>query len=81
MTYQERQQLVNEWIAGAITFSEMRSNLKQAGIAKLTDEEAKKLIDEELAERDAREVAKEAEKNAQAAKNSDGQENNPEKTE
>ncbi|ECO1594861.1 DUF4055 domain-containing protein [Salmonella enterica subsp. enterica serovar Enteritidis] len=81
LTYQERQQLVNEWIAGAITFSEMRSNLKQAGIAKLTDEEAKKLIDEELAERDAREVAKEAEKNAQAAKNSDGQENNPEKTE
>ncbi|MEA4022370.1 DUF4055 domain-containing protein [Enterobacter hormaechei] len=81
MTYQERQQLVNEWLAGAITFTEMRSNLKQAGIAKLTDDEAKKAIDEEMAERDAREVAKEAEKNAQAAKNNNVEENNPEKVE
>ena len=61
MTYQERQQLVNEWLSGAISFTELRTNLKQAGIARQTNEEAKTEIDNEMAERDAREVAKQAE--------------------
>lgn len=61
MTYQERQQLVNEWLSGAISFTELRTNLKQAGIARQTNEEAKSEIDNEMAERDAREVAKQAE--------------------
>lgn len=61
MTYQERQTLMNEWLAGSISFTEMRTNLKQAGIARQTNDEAKTEIDNEMAERDAREVAKAAE--------------------
>lgn len=37
---QERAQLVSEWQAEAITYSELRENLRKAGIATLTDEEA-----------------------------------------
>lgn len=37
---QERQQLISEWQAEAITFPELRANLRKAGIATLTDEEA-----------------------------------------
>lgn len=61
MTYQERAELVNEWLQGAISFTELRTNLKQAGIARQTNEEAKTEIDNEMAERDARDVAKQAE--------------------
>ena len=61
MTYQERNQLMAEWLDGAISFTEMRTNLKQAGIARQTNEDAKSEIDNEMAERDAREVAKSAE--------------------
>lgn len=65
MTYQERQTLLNEWLEGAISFTEMRTNLKQAGIARQTNDEAKAEIDNDMAERDAREVAKTAELNKQ----------------
>lgn len=41
MSAQERQQLVAEWQAGAITFEEMRFNLRRANVAYLDDEEAK----------------------------------------
>ena len=40
LTPQERQQLVSEWQAEAITYSEMRTNLRKAGIATLSDDEA-----------------------------------------
>ena len=61
MTYQERQTLMQEWLSGAISFTEMRTNLKQAGIARQTNEEAKSEIDTEMAERDARDIAKQQE--------------------
>jgi hypothetical protein len=40
MTVEERQQLVTEWQAEAISFSEMRRGLTTQGTANLTDEEA-----------------------------------------
>lgn len=49
MAPQERAQLIAEWQAGAITFEEMRDNMRRAGIAKLDDAEAKTRIAEELA--------------------------------
>lgn len=47
MTPQERQQLVAEWQGGAITFEEMRYNLRRAAIAYLNDEEAKAALENE----------------------------------
>jgi hypothetical protein len=41
MTPSERAQLVAEWVAGAISYTEMRSRLRKAGVATQTDEEAK----------------------------------------
>lgn len=49
MTPEERRQLIAEWQAGAISFTEMRDNLRGGGVAKLDDEAAKAEIDEELA--------------------------------
>lgn len=49
MNAQERAQLVSEWQSGAITFEEMRHNLKRAGVAYLDDEEAKQALEEEMA--------------------------------
>lgn len=49
MTPEERKQLVAEWQAGAIAFTEMRENLRRGGIAKLDDEKAKAEIEQELA--------------------------------
>lgn len=37
----ERAEVIKEWQAGAITFSEMRENLRRGGVAKLDDKEAK----------------------------------------
>ena len=48
MTPQERQQVITEWQAGAISFTEMRENLRKAGVAKLDDDKAKQEIEEEL---------------------------------
>lgn len=48
MSAQERQQLVAEWQAGAITFEEMRFNLRRANVAYLDDEEAKDQLETEM---------------------------------
>lgn len=50
MTPQERAQVVSEWQSGAISFTEMRENLRKAGVAKLDDKKAKEEIDAELAD-------------------------------
>lgn len=41
---QERQEVIAEWQAQALTFSEMRENLRRAGVATLPDEKAKQEI-------------------------------------
>lgn len=46
MSPEERRQLVAEWQGSAISFSEMRKVLTKAGVAELSDEEAKKEIEE-----------------------------------
>lgn len=58
MTYQERQQLLAEWVSGAISFTEMRTNLRQAGVATQADSEAETEIKKGMDERDARDIAK-----------------------
>lgn len=58
MSYQERQQLLAEWVSGAISFTEMRTNLRQAGVANMPDAEAAPEIKRGLDERDLREIAK-----------------------
>jgi hypothetical protein len=45
MTNEERAQLIKEWQADAISFTEMRWNLSRAGVAFQTDEEAKEEIE------------------------------------
>ncbi len=50
MTPQERQQVISEWQSGEISFSEMRENLRKAGVAKLDDAKAKTEIEAELAD-------------------------------
>jgi hypothetical protein len=40
LTFQERQQVVAEWIAQAISWDEMRANLRRAGIASVDDKTA-----------------------------------------
>lgn len=51
MTAQDRAQVVSEWQNNAITFEEMRWNLKRAGAAYLDDEEAKEAIKSEKEEK------------------------------
>ncbi|HEY6020158.1 MAG TPA: DUF4055 domain-containing protein, partial [Candidatus Paceibacterota bacterium] len=46
MRPEERAQLIAEWQGSAITFSEMRSQLRRAGVAFLEDEQAEKEIEE-----------------------------------
>lgn len=53
MSYQERAELISEWSAGAITWNELRRNLKQAGIATENDDKAKTEIIAEQAEKQA----------------------------
>lgn len=48
MTPQERAQLISEWQAGAISFTEMRESLRKVGVAKLDDDKAKTEIEAEL---------------------------------
>lgn len=50
---QEQQQLIATWQGGAITFNEMRAQLRMGGIATEDDDEAKELIDEESKQRAA----------------------------
>lgn len=49
MTPEERRQLLAEWMGNAISFSEMRENLRRGGIATLDDEAAKNEIKTEMA--------------------------------
>jgi hypothetical protein len=51
MTPEERAETIKEWQAGAITFTEMRDNLRRGGIASLDDDEAKAQTDKENSER------------------------------
>jgi hypothetical protein len=51
LTPQERQQLLAEWQGGAITFEEYRDNLRRAGVATMSDAQAKSKIAAEEAER------------------------------
>lgn len=44
MTPEERKCVIAEWLSNAITFSEMRENLRRGGIATLDDEKAKEEI-------------------------------------
>jgi hypothetical protein len=53
---EERKTLLAEYQAGAITFEEYRSALRKGGIAYLPDDEAKKQLDEQEAERMANAV-------------------------
>lgn len=54
---EERKQTLAEWQAGAITFEEMRENLRRAGVATQDDEEAREAIAEEQAQLSAAMVA------------------------
>lgn len=47
LTSQERAQLVSEWQAEAITYTELRANLRKAGIATLSDEEAIRQLEQD----------------------------------
>jgi hypothetical protein len=49
MSSNERAQLVSEWQSGAITFGELRANMRRAGIATLEDKEAQAQIEEDMA--------------------------------
>ena len=51
MDPQERAELIEEWVSGAIAFTEMRANLRRGGVATLDDAEAQTLIDKEQAQR------------------------------
>lgn len=49
LTPEQRKQTLSEWQAGAVTFTEMRENLRRAGVATMPDDEAKAMIEEEQA--------------------------------
>lgn len=59
----EQNQIINAWVAGAISFTEMRAVLKRAGTATQSDEEAMAEIKKHQAEKQAEEL-KLAEKQA-----------------
>ena len=48
MGVQERNQLLNEWMKGAISYTEYRNNLRGGKVEILEDEEAKKEIEDEI---------------------------------
>jgi hypothetical protein len=50
MSPDDRRQLIMEWQAGALAWEELRTNLRKSGVASLDDEEARALIDDELAQ-------------------------------
>lgn len=55
LSAQDRQQLISEWQASVVTFDELRHNLRRAGIVTKDDDEARKQLEKEQAERDERE--------------------------
>lgn len=48
MSNEERRQLIEEWQSGAITFEEMRSVLRKAGVAVIEDSIAKTTLESEI---------------------------------
>jgi len=58
LSSQDRVALVGEWQAGAISFEELRDNLRRGGIVTRDDAEALKLIEAEQAKRDAQAIEK-----------------------
>lgn len=66
LSTEERSALLKEWQGGAITFSEYRDNLRRAGVATKSDEEAKAEIQTEQTEAIAN-AAAEAEAMAKAS--------------
>ena len=57
MDPQERAELLEEWVSGAIAFTEMRANLRRGGVATLDDAEALTAINKEQAQRQADKLA------------------------
>ncbi|QJD54504.1 portal protein [Sphingomonas phage Kharn] len=57
---EERKALIAEYQSGVLTWTEVRDSLRRAGIASLTDEEAKAETDKEEADRMAKAVAEAA---------------------
>lgn len=55
---QDRVALIGEWQAGAISFGELRDNLRRGGIVTRDDDEAKAIIEAEIAERDKKVLEK-----------------------
>lgn len=52
MSPEQRRQLLDEWVAGVIAFPEIRASLRKSGITSIkNDDEAKKMIDAEMKER------------------------------
>ena len=51
MDPQERAELLEEWVTGAIAFEEMRANLRRGGVATLDDKEALTIITKEQKQR------------------------------
>ena len=47
MSPAERDQLLKEWQAEAISFSELRANLRRVGVASLPDDEAMAAIEQD----------------------------------
>lgn len=73
---EERKTLIAEYNAGVLTWTEVRDSLRRAGVASLTDEEAKKETETEEADRMANAV-KEAEGLAKAAAAANPDDNTP----
>lgn len=77
MTPEERKALMAEWQAGAISFTEVRDNLRRAGVASLDDKTAKAEIEQEMQSAVDRELATQEEQARIAAENNPGNGNNP----
>lgn len=67
---EERKVLISEYQSGVLTWTEVRDSLRRAGVASLTDEEAKAETEKEEAER-MNNAVKEAEAMAKATGNQD----------
>jgi hypothetical protein len=65
MSPEDRRQLMEEWQSNAVSWDEVRTNLRKSGIVTMDDAQARKLIDNEIAEADAK---RQAEAEAAAAK-------------
>lgn len=73
LSSQDRVALVGEWQAGAISFEEMRDNLRRGGIVTRDDDEARATIEAEVAERDKKALEKQKAMAAASGNNKTGQ--------